>query len=346
MKNKQEAKLRIFLIICTTVFLGILAKAPNKDTFQTFLKSEEPVIYSKECNEDMRQILCDAIDHAEKEIFIRIYYLSEPKICSKLHNQMQTDKNITIHYQSYKAAQSFLQSQNVALIEHPKIEGKLMHQKALAIDKKYAWLGSANYTQNSLVFDNNLILGMKSPKLCDYIIRNTSGNFLINNQFGEYFTLPQDREKALSTVLEQIKTARKTVLVAMYALTHSSILQALYEAHQRGVKVDIMIDKAFKTITLKQLGALGITHLPIAIKTSRYRLHHKFAVIDNRILLVGSINWSRAGFHWNEEDLLILHDLTKRQNRKLNRIWRDLTKYSVALLPYTLNPRDEEKQAA
>lgn len=52
---------------------GFLLKAPaptqSADTFQTLIESKEPVIFTKQCGDNVTQILCDAIDSAKKIFF-------------------------------------------------------------------------------------------------------------------------------------------------------------------------------------------------------------------------------------------------------------------------------------
>ncbi|SPN73473.1 Phospholipase D precursor,nuclease NucT [Chlamydia serpentis] len=328
MNKKQKAKLKISFIISAMILIGVFARAPRHDTFKTFLKSQEATIYSNQCNDDIRTVLCNAIEHADQEIFMRIYNFSEPKIQQSIVRQSQAKKNITIYYQKFKIPQILKQQSNVILIEQPPLGRKLMHQKALAIDKKDAWLGSANYTDLSLCLDNNLILGIHSSELCELIITNTSGDFSIKNQTGKYFVLPEAQQLALETVLQKIRTAQKTIRVAMFALTHPKIIEALHQAKQRGVQVDVIIDKSHRKLTFNQLKQLNITEPFISINTAPSTLHHKFAVIDNKSLFMGSINWSKGGFSLNEESFILLEYLSKRQIKKLHTIWKKLTKYS------------------
>ena len=55
------------------------------------------------------------------------------------------------------------------------------------------------------------------------------------------------------------------------------------------------------------------------------KLHHKFAVIDNKTVITGSFNWSPAAAHTNDETLLVIHSpqLAKHFTREMNRLWRD-----------------------
>ncbi|GAJ21443.1 unnamed protein product, partial [marine sediment metagenome] len=37
-------------------------------------------------------------------------------------------------------------------------------------------------------------------------------------------------------------------------------------------------------------------------------MHHKFAIIDNRLLLTGSYNWTFSAYNRNDENLMIIDD--------------------------------------
>ena len=54
------------------------------------------------------------------------------------------------------------------------------------------------------------------------------------------------------------------------------------------------------------------------------KLHHKFAVIDNKTVITGSFNWSPSAAHTNDETLLVIYSpkLAAHFTREMNRMWR------------------------
>ena len=54
------------------------------------------------------------------------------------------------------------------------------------------------------------------------------------------------------------------------------------------------------------------------------KLHHKFAVIDNKTVITGSFNWSPSAAHTNDETLLVIHSpqLAAHFTREMDRMWR------------------------
>jgi phosphatidylserine/phosphatidylglycerophosphate/cardiolipin synthase-like enzyme len=48
--------------------------------------------------------------------------------------------------------------------------------------------------------------------------------------------------------------------------------------------------------------------IKVRISTNNYIMHNKFAIIDNRVLLNGSYNWTFAANNKNEENLMVIDD--------------------------------------
>ena len=57
------------------------------------------------------------------------------------------------------------------------------------------------------------------------------------------------------------------------------------------------------------------------LSQGRELLHHKWAVIDDRVLAMGSANWTKAAFNKNSDFLFFLSPLDKRQRRFLGNLW-------------------------
>ncbi len=53
------------------------------------------------------------------------------------------------------------------------------------------------------------------------------------------------------------------------------------------------------------------------------KLHHKFAVVDNKKVITGSFNWSPSAAHTNDETLMVIHSpqLAKHFTREMDRLW-------------------------
>ena len=70
--------------------------------------------------------------------------------------------------------------------------------------------------------------------------------------------------------------------------------------------------------------ALSIPENPVRNRSGD-KLHHKFAVIDNKTVITGSFNWSPSAAHTNDETLLVIDspEVAAHFTREMNRLWRD-----------------------
>lgn len=68
--------------------------------------------------------------------------------------------------------------------------------------------------------------------------------------------------------------------------------------------------------------------IPIKIDNSRYHMHHKFGIIDARIVFTGSFNWTYTASKHNQENLLITSnfDITKQYSKQYDILWNEMYK--------------------
>lgn len=110
-------------------------------------------------------------------------------------------------------------------------------------------------------------------------------------------------------VIDLFNQAKKTAHVAIYSLTEPNIVNAMIEAHKRGVEVAVVVDKtesknASMAIMIKKLVQAGVD-IRIATR-QRSLMHNKIAVIDNHIVCTGSFNWTVSAEKLNDENLIVI----------------------------------------
>ena len=113
---------------------------------------------------------------------------------------------------------------------------------------------------------------------------------------------------ATSAIVEQISKAKSEVLVQAYSFTSAPILNELVRAHQRGIKVTVVADKSNdkdKAAPIDNVASQGIETL---IDTQHAIAHNKIIIIDSKIVITGSFNFSKAAEEKNAENLLILEN--------------------------------------
>ena len=60
-------------------------------------------------------------------------------------------------------------------------------------------------------------------------------------------------------------------------------------------------------------------------------MHNKFAVIDNKVLITGSFNWTSQAVNANQENIAVIENshLVKLYNQEFEKLWSEFSKNTV-----------------
>lgn len=137
-----------------------------------------------------------------------------------------------------------------------------------------------------------------------------------------------------SRIIREIGKAQKEILVALYAFTSDDLVWSLVKASQRGVKVRVVLDQAFDREFENSKGSF-LEKRGLAVRrvsgTTRETwegksglMHQKFAVIDRKVVLTGSYNWTVSAEDFNSENLLFFRDagpLAEEYRKEFFHLW-------------------------
>ncbi len=133
-----------------------------------------------------------------------------------------------------------------------------------------------------------------------------------------YFSPEASGQKVLCGLIDG---AQSLVRVAAFHFAETPILDALIRAHQRGIKVEVLLDKEHIEYRPKK-AAPGTTPEPSPVltrlmkagiaayvDTTHHTMHNKFMVVDGKIVTTGSYNFNKKAESKNAENLLVLHSV-------------------------------------
>lgn len=132
----------------------------------------------------------------------------------------------------------------------------------------------------------------------------------------------------LETISDLIRQAKNTLEICVFTITDERLANDIHTAHQRGIQVRIITDddKMFdRGSAVKGFRKEGI---PVKIDRSRYHMHHKFGIIDSRIVFTGSFNWTYTATKHNQENLLVTtnFDIVRQYSAQFDQLWEDMFK--------------------
>lgn len=112
-------------------------------------------------------------------------------------------------------------------------------------------------------------------------------------------------------IISEISKANQCIYVAMAWFTDRDIAKAIIEAKNRSVSVDIILSSNVQNETVKlMLKGAGISVHAFETGDPRGMMHHKFCLIDNKISINGSYNYSFNASTNNVENIQISDDVS------------------------------------
>lgn len=342
----------------TKVILAIAAAVAcsGRLNAESFVENIEhtPLILS---NHDVTQnALSDSvyelINQAESSILLMSFTFTDSALINII-NQKASD-GIDVHLVIDRDHMGELKS-----ILHPSIkmgtrrtgEGH-MHHKVIVVDRSYIWLGSANFTPSGMAGSKNLAIGYYSPEIGEELHQEAShiesqGQrqgitplfSYYGNQLLELYILPHNQPERLSLVETSMNEIAKQKLINLFdnaqhhinisieQLTFKDASRALIRAHQRGVIVEVF------TAHLNDDAVKLLINEGMNVKLG-HKIHHKFALVDNKVLLNGSPNWSMNAFSRSDESFIVLNNISPEQLAVMNSVWQSISGKPLDLIEF------------
>jgi phosphatidylserine/phosphatidylglycerophosphate/cardiolipin synthase-like enzyme len=155
-----------------------------------------------------------------------------------------------------------------------------------------------------------------------------SADLVLNNTPVKVLFNPGGR--CAEAIVDEITNAKTDIFVQAYDFTSADIAEALLDAHKRGVKVEVIIDKGKKTGKKAQAPELANLKIPVYIPGKRTKAHNKIMIIDGTTVITGSFNFTtQAGK--NTENLLIIKSGELAKLYRDN--WDEQRQYSEPFVP-------------
>jgi phosphatidylserine/phosphatidylglycerophosphate/cardiolipin synthase-like enzyme len=218
----------------------------------------------------------------------------------------------------------------------------LMHNKFAIVDGVAVWTGSYNPVSHGEENDNNAVL-VYSPDLASRFSEEFTDMFE-HRLFGiARRGRPFDRLVALnaidiagtsvraffsprhgieSIVAELVRNASSSVHFMAFSFTSDIIGEALLENRRRGVDVHGIVEERGALSTFSEYVKMIVEGMDVKIRRGRGVMHHKVIVIDGRIVITGSFNFSRGADSINDENIVIIEseEVARAYLNEFNRV--------------------------
>lgn len=132
--------------------------------------------------------------------------------------------------------------------------------------------------------------------------------------------------QALPLVLDTIRRARSSLLVAAYSFTSRPVATALRDAHRQGVAVFVLVDAGETVQRYSAARFLANAGIPVRTHARDGLQHNKFIVADGNVVQTGSFNYTAAAAEHNAENVLVVGNaptLAAQYGAEWRRLWEE-----------------------
>lgn len=128
-------------------------------------------------------------------------------------------------------------------------------------------------------------------------------------------------------IVYELAKTRSTILVQAYSFTSPPIAKALVDAHKRGVRVTVILDKSQRSEKYSSADFLSHSGIPTFIDAKHAIAHNKIMILDGQTVFTGSFNFTKAAEQSNAENLIVIPDTAIAAQYSKN--WAEHFKHSV-----------------
>lgn len=130
-------------------------------------------------------------------------------------------------------------------------------------------------------------------------------------------------KRAVGRLRGLMANCRHSLDVCVFTITHDDLAEELLNAKQRRVRVRILTDDDKSHDLGSDVSRLSRAGIEVRMDDSPAHMHNKFVVLDERLLVTGSFNWTRSAATANQESFIVTDDptLVSAHLKEFERLW-------------------------
>lgn len=237
----------------------------------------------------------------------------------------------------------FARLQDVGIEVRSDSRSALMHNKFWIFDGQIVWTGSTNITENGIFDQDNNVIVIQSPELAAIYEREFQEMW--DGQFGPRSPSTLDQQIATvngtrivvvftsedpaieNAIIPLVESANSSIRFLAFSFTDFPLADAMSQRFKAGVDVKGVFETVGSEADAGELKTLMCRNVPVMQDGNSGFLHHKVIVVDERIVITGSMNFSTNAEESNDENVIIIDnaDIARLYMQEFERVW-DLAK--------------------
>ncbi len=275
--------------------------------------------------DDGEQVITNAIANARKSVWLEIYILSDRNVIRALEEAANRGLDVRVMLEAHPFGGGSSPSKTLDLLAASGVKTQftnpgfsLTHQKSMIIDGNTVFIMTSNFSRSALGGSSGSS-GYRNREygIIDTIAQEvtaTEAIFIADwNRAEVQFNDPNLVVSPINSrndFYTLINSAHNTLLIEAEEMNDSEIEQALSNASQRGVQVEVILPAASSSSgDSNSQGIATIKQSGVQVREDpQLYMHAKIIVVDNRVAFVGSENISTQSLDQNRELGILVSD--------------------------------------
>lgn len=133
----------------------------------------------------------------------------------------------------------------------------------------------------------------------------------------------KEEETSLGQLFALLRSTRRSIYVCVYTITCNDLVDVLIKLNSMAAEVKVITDAELENVNNSHIWKLRSYGIQVRTDNSPYYMHHKFAIIDKKILFTGSFNWTVKAITGNQEDLVIINkpQIVEEYHKEFKKLW-------------------------
>jgi phosphatidylserine/phosphatidylglycerophosphate/cardiolipin synthase-like enzyme len=233
----------------------------------------------------------------------------------------------------------FAMLQNAGIEVRSDTRSALMHNKFWIFDEQIVWTGSTNITGSGIFKQDNNAIVIQSPELA--VIYEREFQEMWDGQFGPRSPSTLDQQIAMvngtrivviftsedpaleNAIVPIVNSATKSIRFLTFSFTDYPLADTMSQRFKAGVDVQGVFETVGSETEAAELRTLMCRSVPVMQDGNPGFLHHKVIVVDERIVITGSMNFSTNAEENNDENVIIIDnaDIARLYLQEFDRVW-------------------------
>jgi phosphatidylserine/phosphatidylglycerophosphate/cardiolipin synthase-like enzyme len=294
--------------------------------------------------------LIDYIDAAQTSIHLAVYEMDLTPVAEALVRAHErgvdvrfvTDNEAGLGSDSDEGHGQFALLRGAGIEVQTDTRSALMHNKFIIIDNAIFITGSTNLTVNDVYENNNNIVVSYLPEVAAIYERefeemwagqfgpkspSQAGQAVIAVNGQPFIVLFAPEDEPFDTLVRLVSAAESSIRFMAFSFTNDALGLAMQERFEAGVDVAGIFEVRGSETAYAELPRLYCAGVPVRQDGNPQTFHHKVVVIDNYVVITGSMNFSDSAADDNDENMVAISEplVAELYLQEFERRWAEAT---------------------